>query len=47
MCSEPVTLGGGITIVNGRAASRSGRPALKAPACSQACEMRPSISPGW
>ena len=35
ICSEPVTFGGGITIVNGSASRRSGRPALNAPASSQ------------
>ena len=35
MWSEPVTFGGGITIVNGSAARRSGRPARNAPSRSQ------------
>ena len=47
MCSEPVTFGGGITMVKGLASRRSGRPALNAPASSQTAEMRPSISVGW
>ena len=47
MCSEPVTFGGGITMVNGLASRRSGRPALKAPLSSQRRDMRPSISAGW
>ena len=47
MCSEPVTFGGGITMVNGSASRRSGRPALNAPASSQSRDMRASISAGW
>ena len=35
-----------ITMVNGSASRRSGRPALKAPASSHARAMRPSISAG-
>ncbi len=35
ICSEPVTFGGGITMQNGLAAARSGRPARNAPAASQ------------
>ena len=46
MCSEPVTFGGGMTMVNGSASRRSGRPALKAPASSHARAMRPSMSAG-
>ena len=47
MCSEPVTFGGGITMVKGAASLRSGRPALNAPLSSQIRDMRPSISAGW
>src|SRR5258708_37881454 len=46
ICSEPVTFGGGITIVNGFASRRSARPALNAPASSQRRDMRPSVSAG-
>src|ERR1700704_4727177 len=47
MCSEPVTFGGGMTMVKGLASRRSGRPALNAPLSSQIRDMRPSISAGW
>jgi hypothetical protein len=47
MCSEPVTFGGGITMVKGTASRRSGRPALKARLSSHTTDMRASISAGW
>ena len=40
----PVTFGGGMTIQNGCAAARSGRPALNAPVRSQTAETRPSTA---
>ena len=46
MWSEPVTFGGGMTIVYGSAPLRSSRPALKASASSQRVEMRASTAEG-
>ena len=43
MCSEPVTLGGGLTIVHGSAPGRSGR---NSPSLSQCAYQRNSISAG-
>ena len=43
MCSEPVTLGGGMTIVNGSASGRSGR---NRPFSSQCAYQRASIAAG-
>jgi hypothetical protein len=43
-CRLPVTLGGGMTIENGSAAARWGRPARNAPVCSQRAETRRSIA---
>src|SRR5215467_8670031 len=44
ICSEPVTLGGGITMVNGGAADPAS--AVKYPAAAQASYRRVSTSPG-
>src|SRR5262245_40354712 len=44
MCSDPVTLGGGITMVNGGAADPAS--AVKYPAAAQASYRRVSTSPG-
>src|SRR5438067_13608547 len=43
MCSEPVTFGGGMTMVNGSASLRSGR---NSPCPSQWAYQRASIGPG-
>jgi hypothetical protein len=43
-CRLPVTLGGGMTIENGSAAARWGRPARNVPVCSQRAETRRSIA---
>ena len=43
MCSEPVTLGGGMTMVKGSASFRSGR---NSPCPSQWAYQRASIGPG-
>src|SRR5580693_7454868 len=46
ICREPVTFGGGMTIVKGAAPARSGRPARKAPAPCHAEAIRPSTALG-
>src|ERR1700730_13924548 len=46
MWREPVMFGGGMTIVNGAAPARSGRPARNAPASCHAEEIRPSTACG-
>ena len=43
---EPVTFGGGITMVKGLASFRSGRPARNAPSFSQTSRIRASIEAG-
>jgi hypothetical protein len=46
MWSEPVTLGGGITMVKGSAERRSSRPARNAPSSSQRAATRASTAAG-
>ena len=44
MCRLPVTFGGGMTMQNGSAPARSGRPARNAPVSSQSAETRASTA---